>query len=319
MTENFGESKVCSPGVLAASTLSSFDSTTERPRLPSLVFDSLGHKSVADHKAAMRLTDRDRAIIELVARARALRDDQIQMALFSANSTSRCQRRLTLLVRNRYLDRLPGRSVSEPAVYVLTRRSTAGNRFVRAQWGEIAFRNHMTKIGSLPHLLGINDVRVRVERACFDLGWTLLRWRRSEDLQQRLQGQRLIPDAYFTIQQQPNSPLASFFLELERSAKSLQVLRSKLLRYATLYHRQETQPRERSMQVLFVFDEPHSVGAFRRIEPAKREAERLGLPFVRFLELQPLRKVTAEAVLTEPLWIAPGRNTSIALLNGKGS
>jgi hypothetical protein len=38
----------------------------------------------------------------------------------------------------------------------------------------------MNRLGSVPHLLAVNDVRVRIERACRDLGWSLARWDRPE-------------------------------------------------------------------------------------------------------------------------------------------
>ena len=46
-----------------------------------------------------QVTERDRQVVQLVARAGALRGDQIQTADFSLRPAgSRCQRRLTLLV-----------------------------------------------------------------------------------------------------------------------------------------------------------------------------------------------------------------------------
>ena len=94
----------------------------------------------------MQLTERDRQVVQLVACAGALRGDQIQTAYFSLRpDDSRCQRRLTLLVQQRFLDRLP-RQANEPAIYVISRRSTPGRRLLAHQ------RVHLPspKLGSLP-------------------------------------------------------------------------------------------------------------------------------------------------------------------------
>ena len=69
-------------------------------------------------------------------RTRAITGEQIHMALFNPASDSRCQRRRTLRVQDRYLDRLPRRSVNDPAVYEPSRASINGNRLMRARHGE---------------------------------------------------------------------------------------------------------------------------------------------------------------------------------------
>ncbi len=94
----------------------------------------------------MDLTPRDIQIVDLVFRMRALQDRHIQVALFSAGAASRLQRRLTLLVANRFLSRLPRSYVNEPAVYLLDRQSVEGNRLLRNKWGAAAFRRRMHRL-----------------------------------------------------------------------------------------------------------------------------------------------------------------------------
>ena len=60
---------------------------------------------------------------------------------------------------------MPRRRVRDQAIYLLTRHSISGNRLMRERYGELEFRRHLGRLGSIEHLLAINDVRVRVERA----------------------------------------------------------------------------------------------------------------------------------------------------------
>lgn len=134
---------VCSRGVLAASTDFTPELAPEQAGLSSLISDSLrpAERRRSPKSHSMRLTQRDRQIVDLVQRAKALREDQIRIALFSEGAASRCQRRLTLLVRNHYLDRLPRKNVNEPAIYILSRRSIAGNRLMREMQFEKGLRS----------------------------------------------------------------------------------------------------------------------------------------------------------------------------------
>src|SRR5437868_3992551 len=54
----------------------------------------------------------------------------------------------------------------------------------------------MTRIWNLPHLAGINEIKVRLMRACKELGFEFRFWMRSEDLAPLLASQQLIPDGY---------------------------------------------------------------------------------------------------------------------------
>ncbi len=313
MTPRFAPSQLCSRPVLTASTENPYEKGLEGPGLPSLTNSSLGPRTARQSKSSMRLTPRDVTIIELIARYRALVADHVRLALFSSGAASRAQRRLTLLVRNHYLDRLPRQSVNEPAVYLLSRRSYMGNRIIRAKFGDGIFRRHMTKLGSLPHLLAINDVRVRVERASRDLGLTLRQWRTAEELALNMPDKNLVPDGYFTLEQ--NSKLLRFFLELERAQKSLRVVTSKLSRYAEFSRRAADQGSD-SLFVLFVFDEslhPNS----RRLEATQREAQRMGLLFPRLVNLQQLQALSPVDCLTRPIWLAPGHDSPIALIGAR--
>lgn len=310
---------LCSTPVLAASTVFTPGAAAQRAEQSSLHAVPFGPGSTR-RSPSMRLTDRDCQIIDLILRARALYDRQIQTALFSPGGASRCQRRLTLLYRYHFLDRLPQRAVNEPAVYLLSRRSLRGKRLLRARWGESALRGYSSRLGSVNHLLAVNEVFVRVLRGCRELGWGLKCWERPEELSARLSQAKLEPDAFFQIRRQVDGAdrTASFFLELERVVKSRQVLRSKLERYAKLYYsgRYSQIFGTRGLRVLFVYAADQGQTSAHRVAVAQEEAERLGVTIARFAGLDQLVGVSPIENLTGALWTAPGLTTPSALLPG---
>src|SRR5205823_8699894 len=132
--------------------------------------------------------------------SRLLTAKQIQIALFPLKHDSRCQLRLTLLRRNQFVDIMPNRLVNQPAIYCISRKCRSSFNLLREYWGDETIRSYMIAPGSIIHLLAINEIRVRVIRACNELGFSLVEWSRSEDLAPLLQNQGIIPDAYFKIQ-----------------------------------------------------------------------------------------------------------------------
>jgi Replication-relaxation len=309
--------------LLAASTRSPLAAYPEAPGPSSSGSEPLAAAAVTcppGRGDPFRLTERDRQLIELVFQCRALCDDHVQVALFSPGAASRCQRRLTLLYQHRYLDRLPRRAVNDRAVYLLTRRSLAGNRLMREQHGEEEFRRRLVRLGALQHLLAVNEFRVRVSRACRDLGWALGLWQSPEDLALSLAGARLVPDAYFQIRRRVDGQIktAAFFLELERASKSREVLRTKLRRYGQLYYGGDYQARfgTRALRLLVVFDRDEGPRAADRLSLAADEARALGVTIARFTDLGQLRGLSPQEVLLRPLWQTPASNAPAALFSG---
>jgi hypothetical protein len=289
--------------------------------LASLISNSLGCRPQKTNEAtsSLHLTNRDIQIVELVSQLRALIDHQIQTALFSARAASRCQRRLTLLVRHHYLDRLPRRRATDPAIYRLTRRSTAGNRLLRARFGDSAIKVQSRRLGSIGHLLGVNELRVRAIRACRDLGWKLCLWQEPEELAPLLRSVHLIPDGYFQIQRQVSGQerTSAFFIELERSGKSSQVVVSKLRRYGELYYggRYQELFGTRALRVLFVFVSEQGSTTSRRVDLGVREASRRGISIARFSEMTTIKGVGPIELLTSPIWREPNRDPATVLFS----
>ncbi len=315
----------CSRPVLAASTPNAPnppagppDAGCELPGRASPNSVSLGSGLPRASIPGLRLTERDCQIVELVFRTRALTGAQIQTALFSAGAASRCQLRLTKLVRNHYLDCLPRKAVNEPAIYVLSRKSVEGNRLLRERLGEEEYRKGQTRLGALGHLLAANEVMVRTTRACADLGYLLKFWQRSEELVPLVASSGLVPDAYFQVQRQVagQSKTAGFFLELEKAGKSSQVLRSKLKRYGELYYGGAYQRlfRTRALRLLVVFAADDDRAAARRVEAGVEEASRLGVTIAHFASLAELKALPPVACLAEAVWAAPEAAGKVALL-----
>ncbi len=307
--------------VPAVGTLPQFDLGLGQHQVLSLVPSLQGPPRPARRQQpGMRLMWRDCQIVILVWLCRALTADLIELALFPLNPETRCQRRLTALVRHRYLDRLPRALVNEKAVYLLTRRSVRGNRLIRQLVGDPAFRHQMTRLGSLGHLLAVNAVRVRILRGCHDLGFRLSSWQRPEDLAPQLTQDQLVPDAYFVIERQDGEKKrGSFFLELERSsAKSNQVLHHKLEQYRRLCQsgRFEQVFGTRALRLLFVLAPQGGGGSDSRVQQAVREAQHLDVPIARFVSLDTLETLPPAACLTRPIWYESGSGSTVPLFPG---
>jgi hypothetical protein len=179
-------------------------------------------------------------------------------------------------------------------------------------------RTYTSKLGSLEHLLAINDVRVRVERGCRDLGWELLKWEHAGDLANRLERFDLEPDAYFQIRRPvaAETRTAGFFLELERASKSRTVLRSKLRKYAELYYGQHYQDifAIPGLRLLVVY--ATAVGASpanRRVELAIEDAKKLGVTFTRVTNLEALKAQSPTGTLIRAIWREPRSEGPVAL------
>src|SRR6266540_126568 len=174
-------------------------------------------------------------IVDALFHHRILTAEQIQLLLFTAKNRSGCHRSLKLLSDSHWIDYIEGETENDPYLYQLSTKSIVGNRIIKATYGESEFRRGMYKVGSYPHLIAINDVRVRVETACRDLNFALKEWVTSPPLQQTLQ---LVPDGYFLIQRQVDGATrsAGHFLELQHSIRAGTALDKKLRSYSDFYY-----------------------------------------------------------------------------------
>lgn len=292
--------------------------TVARPPDLSSFLSSLRNPS-APKRSSLRLRPRHYLLLDLLLLHRLLTDTQIAIGAnfpLNPNSHYSCQRVLTKLYRNRHIDRLP-RATNEPARYLYSRRSTAGLQLLTERRGEDFVKAHLGELGSVRHLLGINDVAVRVRRACWELNYSLRYWQRSQDLEPILRAEQIVPDAYFQIVRESESgpKTSAFFLELQHANRSVMVLRSKLERYRRLYYggRYEALFGTRSLRVLFVFTAGSESPVEHRVRAGLKEAEKLGVTVARFASLDQLKAMAPVGILTEPIWAAPGQPDRVPL------
>jgi hypothetical protein len=265
----------------------------------------------------MRLTKRDQQLIQLICSCRLLTAKQIQIALFPLKHDSRCQLRLTLLRRNHYIDIMPNMLVNQPAIYCISRKCRNSFNLLREYWDDETIRSYMIAPGSIQHLLGINEIRTRILRACSELKFKLLEWHRSEELAPVLKDDGIVPDGYFKIQRlvdgEPRT--GAFFLELQRSDRSRQILKSKIERYARLYDSGKYQKifNTRALRVLFVFTSEYGTNINHRINMSLDISRDMGMELIRSASLEQIRAGEISHILTGALWHHPKETKPIAL------
>lgn len=267
----------------------------------------------------MRLTDRDKQIVEAVHLYRVLRQDQIQALFFGSRSAA--QRVMVRLYDHGFLERcfIPVLSGRSPTFYVLDRR---GAELLRAEMGydELSWHHSSKSLSSdfLEHTLAINDVRIAITLAASQPGFDLLEWRSESDikadydrvtLQTKTGGKRaipIVPDSYFVLQ----TPLgrAPFFLELDRGTETLVRFQTKIRAYVAYYASGGYERRfgSKSLRVLTV-----TTGEKRRDNLHMSAAKLRGTKRFYFAALPDIR---SETVLQAPVWYATGEDTPCRLV-----
>lgn len=261
-------------------------------------------------------TERDRQIVRWVHDAGATTREQVQRLLFSEGGRSRCQERLTLLVHHRYLDRLPGRRLNVPDVYVLSRRCVNGNRLLRSDG--LVIRKQRIPEAKVQHALEIADCRVQFLRGAPAAGASVAQWLNEDELVPLTTRRGLLPDAYFQlIRETPSGERkASFFLEIERSGKAERLWREKFRRYGELYYGGAFEQLfgSKALRVLVVLSGEFGARPERIIERLAAMAAEMRVTFLRFTSLQDLVECHWASVLAASIWRRPGSDEPGALL-----
>jgi len=273
--------------------------------------------------ARMVLTERDKKIVAWVNTTGVTTRQQVQTLLFDPGSRSRCQRRLTLLFRNRYLDRLARRGAAVPDVYCLSRRSMNGIRLLRASGVDVS-RLRPPSSARLQHVLDIVSCRVQITRGCADAGMQLLNWLGERDLVDLIATEGILPDAYFRVARNDtsgNEKKSSFFLEVERSGKSDRAIREKFRRLGSFYYDGRFLDRfdGKSLRVLFLVAADYGIEPGRRIERLVELAGAVRVTFLRFATLNEFLDASAQEALTTPIWRQPGVPHAVSIVPGSAS
>jgi len=189
-------------------------------------------------KRVMWLTSRDVEVVRWVYDARVTTREQIQRLFFTVGGRTRCQHRLSLLLKHRYLDRLESRPASTPDVYLVSRRSFRGVRLLRASGLDDPLNLQAIAPERLQHTLDIISCRVQFLLAGRVPGFAFAEWRQEEELRAVMGNFGIVPDAYVQLTRQSDGgeKRLAFFIEVERSDKSERLLKEKFRRYGAFYY-----------------------------------------------------------------------------------
>ncbi len=279
----------------------------------------IGRKQQEKRKGRFRLRPRDVEIVRAVFEMRLLTRRQVQELLFTAGGRSRCQRRLTLLYRagGGYLDRLPGRPLSVEDVYCISRRCRSALRLLRSLYDDDDIRRRLARVQQVDHVLDVNWCRIRLQRSCLVAAYQLLSWRDQAELNQLRVAGGLVPDAYFEVQRMANGEekTAPFFLELERSDRSIQSWRQKLGQYRRYYISGDFQRTfgRRALRVLFVVRSTYEGNSERMASKACSLAEAIRLSIACFAPIEELLNRPPSELLQAEIWHRPGHSQLVAL------
>lgn len=273
------------------------------------------------HPPAMRLTERDIAILQAIYDYRVLSTPQLQTLFFGSLVKTRA--RLNLLYHHRLIDRkfsgLYFAKMNTPILHVLDRRGAD----ILSQLGTLRHGWHRKskQVGGffLEHTLAINTVRVAVVKACQDLGVQLVEWRSENDLKTSYDRVTLptntkptavIPDGYFVLDTPKG--LTHFFLELDRATETNAIFKRKVAAYQVYRGSQLVLKRfgTSKFRVLTVTTSAARLKHLVRTTSASKAKHHFWFTT--------LNKVTPEAMLTNPIWQIPGSVSPQALLAGSG-
>ena len=175
----------------------------------------------------MRVTVRDRKLLAKLAAARWLSTRQVAALLFSNVSLEMARRRLRLLCENRYAFSWQHNSMAE-ALHSL---DVKGREFLKERGWEYAVKLERVPPKNLEHFLGINDIRVAVERCASSNGISIGFFYACWELQQRGWASAVIPDAACHLERAGAS--ATLLFEYDRGQESAgYVQRTKFRPYA---------------------------------------------------------------------------------------
>ncbi len=271
---------------------------------------------------AMRLTDRDRHILEAVhAHEGLLSETQIRSLFFSGRSAT--QTRLMLLYQHGYLNRPDRRqrAALTQMVYWLGERGAAVVAGLSGQTlSDYPYRRE-PRWSQIEHDLAVNDVRIAVTQACArEAGFTLLDWQPEGEFHAQPDRVRyplpngstatrqIIPDGYCQIERAGR--LFHFLWEIDkRTEDNPRFAREKVLPGIAYLATPAYQARfgASSGQWLIV-----TTGA-RRLQNLKRQTEHAAREQARHFYFTTLAQLTPAAVLSAPIWYRGGDSQPLAL------
>jgi Replication-relaxation len=237
----------------------------------------------------MRLTDRDRWILESLGKLRFGTTRQLADLHFEG-SRSAANKRLRKLLDGG-LVRAWVRDLADDNIYALDRRGAA---LVGGSESEVLPLSVVRGLDrNLEHLLAINDVRLGLALGLGKVGSELAWWRSDWELRSSFR-ERLVPDALFAIQSGEGEQV--FALEVENRSRSAKGFLKKLLGYVAAESRGSGLYGLRDFLALVVGRDGRWVERYRVLVGATHRAWR-----VWFTTLESLRSQGVDA----PIWTSP--------------
>jgi hypothetical protein len=191
---------------------------TERRRAP---------RAVPHPGRSLRFTERDRWLLESLAKMRFLTTSQLARLGFGGSCWA-ANKRLRKLLDGR-LVRVWLRSLADENVYSVTPAGSTAAADGSEESDAVVPRG---LDGNLDHLLAINTVRIALALGLSDIGAEITWWRSDWDLRARVQ-ERVIPDGLFAMRWESGREQV-FALEVDNRTKSLRAFVAKVLRYGAL-------------------------------------------------------------------------------------
>jgi hypothetical protein len=256
----------------------------------------------------MRLTEREKHIIQAVYEYRVLTTQQLQTLFFP--SLHQAYARLSLLYHHGFLERsflgVQADKMNTPTLYLLDKR---GAELLQAELGgDIAWSRSEKNVTAtfLEHTLAINTVRVALAKACEQPGFALVQWKGENEIKAdydyvtirgdlgRIQSVSVIPDSYFAIETPKGK--AHFLLELDRGTMTTSRFKTKIRAYRVYYESGAYQRRyeTRSLRVLTVTTSAARVANLRRVTEEAEGKQRFWFTT--------LEQITPQTVIATPIW-----------------
>ncbi len=290
---------------------------------------------------SIRIGKREKAILRDLSRFRFLTTDQIFLLHFPKGSKQVCYKRLRFLFHKphclvqRHVLPLEWGKGSAKLVYSLTKKGSEyaqSNEPGSAVSAKKAYKMKIRTVSYRKHEIAINDVRIAVELAVKQRGWTLTKWISDTVFKNPriLSEMRVVdpnsgsaipvaPDGFFSVQLSSDRH-ALFFLELDRGTMESRRFKFKKIRGYHLFGEKwrnvslfrEYKDLDITYRVLTVVD-----GGEQRTQNLKTksaEGEFLEdtehvLKSRRFYFTE-LKRVAPESIFTDPIWLIPFQSKS---------
>lgn len=275
-----------------------------------------------DDPPQMRLTDRDRQLLETIDRFEGLLGDYQIARLFFTGVNSRTVRdRLKLLYQNGYIERPTKhqRGGLPCMIYWLAERGMA---YVAGLRGEVVDKEPKPpRWGLVEHDLAVNDIRIAILSACSLAGAKVEEWVSSRDFWanpdeiryqtgvERIETRKIRPDGYGVINYQ-NKVRSRLLIEVDRATEdNPRFVREKVIP-GIAYIRSDTYRARFGANagrwlVITTSD--------RRVVNMRRQAESASGPDAKVFHFTTFERVKGANFLTDPIWSRPGIQESSPL------